>query len=103
MVELELILNRFTSGKGIWKFNNSPLSSQPMWNFINEEKLKYAVPVYDLNHITNTRDKIELNFEDDAILEALFLCVRGETIKCSTIRKKLSIKLEKTLTRNWKK
>ena len=64
---------------------------------INEEKLKYAVPVYNLNYITSTSDKIEMTIEDDAFLEALFLRIRGETIKFSTTRKKLIIQLEKTL------
>ena len=46
MVELELILNRFISGKGIWKFNNSLLFIETyvelVNKIINEEKLKYA-------------------------------------------------------------
>ena len=101
MVELELILNRFISGKGIWKFNNSLLFIETyvelVNKIINEEKLKYAVPVYNLNHIINTSDKIEMTIEDDAFLEILFLRIRGETIKFSTTRKKLRTQLENTL------
>ena len=101
MVELELILNHFISWKGILKFNNSllfiPTYVELVNKIINEEKLKYAVAVYNLNQIINTSDKIEMTIEDDAFLEALFLRIPGETIKFSTTRNKLSIQLEKTL------
>ena len=62
--------------------------------------LKYAVPVYNLNYITSTSDKIEMTIEDDAFLDVLFLRIRGETIKFSTTRKKLIIQLEKTLLKD---
>ena len=38
-----------------------------------------------------------MTIEDDAILEALFLCIHGETIKISRTRQKLRIQLEKRL------
>ena len=101
MVELELILNHFISGKGIWKFNNSllfiPTYVELVNKIINEEKLKYAVLVYNLYHIINTSDKIEMTIKDDTFLEILFLRIHRETIKFSTTRKKLSIQLENTL------
>ena len=63
MIKLELILNSFISGKGIWKFNNSLLSSPDYLDLINkvinEEKLKYALPVYDLSYLKNTNIKFE--------------------------------------------
>ena len=35
VIELELFLNKFTVGKGIWKFNNSLLKRQDYLNLIN--------------------------------------------------------------------
>ena len=104
MIELELILNHFVKGKGIWKFNNSLLSVKDYLELVNkiihEEKIKYALPVYDLNYITSTNNKIEMTIEDDAFLEALFLRIRGETIKFSTTKKRISTLIEKNLLKD---
>ena len=86
MVELELILNHFISWKGIWKFNNSllfiPTYVELVNKIINEEKLKYAVPVYNPNQIINTSDKIEMTIEDDEE-------IRNNKLKSIMVRSKL--------------
>ena len=51
VIELELILSNFKKGKGLWKFNNSLLKYPEyinlIHNVIEEEKAKYAIPVYN--------------------------------------------------------
>ena len=99
MIELEIILNHFISGKGIWKFNNSLLSSLDYLDVINkaidEEKLKYALPVYDLSYLKNTNNKFEKSIADDTFLEALLLRIRGETIKFAATKKRNDMQIEK--------
>ena len=74
MVQLKLILNHFIPG--LWKFNNSLLSIHGNMDFINKiifkDKLKYAFPVYDLNYLTKTSNKIEITTDETFILETLF-------------------------------
>ena len=52
-IELEMKINKFLQGKGLWKFNNSLLECPEYVDLVNgiivEEKLKYAVPLYNLD------------------------------------------------------
>ena len=52
---LDIILNNFNRGKGLRKFNNSLLENKDFLTLINsiidEEKVKYALPVYDLKFL----------------------------------------------------
>ena len=91
--KLDIILNNFKRGKGLWKFNNSLLENKDFLtlinHIINEEKLKYALPVYDLKYLERSYSPISMTIEPDTFLELLFLRIRGETIKfASTLKKK---------------
>ena len=53
-------------------------------NVIQAEKLKYALPVYNLDYLTQSNNNIQFTIDDDTFLEALILQIRGETIKYSS-------------------
>ena len=101
VIELDLMLNQFSRGKGLWKFNNSLLECPDYLNLINnvieEEKLKYAVPVYDLSYLENNCAKFEMTIGHDLFLETLLLRIRGETIKFASVQKKNISQFEKQL------
>ena len=88
MIELNLTINSFSQGKGIWKFNNSLLECPEYVYLINriieEEKLKYAIPVYEPNYVKNTFTSFEMIIDHDLFLEMLLLRIRGKTIKFAT-------------------
>ena len=73
IVEMQLSIDNFTCGSGTWKFNNSLLKNQDYLNLINkiimEEKYKYALPVYDLNHIKDNH--ITFSSDDDTFLDTV--------------------------------
>ena len=92
MIELELFVNKFTVGKGTWKFNNSLLKNRDYLNLINnaidDEVLKYAVPIYTIPFLTQTSPNITFTIDDDLFLEMIFLRIRGDTIKFASSLKK---------------
>ena len=100
-IELEMKINKFLQGKGLWKFNNSLLECPEYVDLVNgiivEEKLKYAVPLYNLDFLKNNFTNIEMIIDHDLFLETLLLRIRGETIKFATTQKKKSSKVEKQL------
>ena len=100
-IELEMKINTFLQGKGLWKFNNSLLECPEYVDLVNgiivEEKLKYAVPLYNLDFLKNNFTNIEMIIDHDLFLETLLLRIRGETIKFATTQKKKSSKVEKQL------
>ena len=104
--QLDIILNNFNRGKGLWKFNNSLLENKDFLTLINsiidEEKVKYALPVYDLKFLERTFSSISMTIEPDAFLEVLFLRIRGETIEFASILKKKQLNAEKNLIANIK-
>ena len=106
ILELKIFFSQFKIGRGTWKLNNSLLKNEDYLKLIKsiilEEKLKYAVPVYKLEYIENSYSSKEVNFviDDDTFLEALFLRVRGETIKFSSILKKKVDQNERDLIRD---
>ena len=77
IIEININLSSFKHGKGYWKFNNSLLKNQEYLDLINkiitEEKVKYAVPVYSQNYLTNTDETKEFSIPCDLFLETLFL------------------------------
>ena len=54
-IELLITFNHFERGRGIWKFNVSLLKDKnylmSINNLIDQEKLKYSVPIYNANNI----------------------------------------------------
>ena len=88
IIEINLVINHFHRGPGIWKFNCELLKSPEYINIINraimEFRLKYALPVYNIEYIKHASD-LELQFSvaDDILLEMLILNLRDVTIKYS--------------------
>ena len=101
MIELDLTISKFSQGKGLWKFNNSLLECPEYVYLINriieEEKLKYAIPVYELKYLKNTFTSFAMVIDQDLFLEMLLLRIRGETIKFATAQKKNFSKIENQL------
>ena len=90
ILELQISINTFKQGKGLWKFNNSLLKDENYLelvnNLIQEEKINYALPVYDLDFL-KANDNIKMSIDSDQFLEVLFLRIQGETIKFATNKK----------------
>ena len=83
-------------------FNNSLLKDKEYLSlvrtWINDEKIKYAVPLYNLENICNIPDEsLQLSIDYDVFLEMLLLRIRGETIKYASYKKKNNKKVEKDL------
>ena len=76
-MELDLTLHKFEIGKGIWKLNTGLLKNTDYLNMINtiidEEKLKYAIPIYNHDYIIKTDEELTFTVDDDAFLECLYL------------------------------
>ena len=83
-------MNNFKCGKGIWKFNYSLLKQKEYLNLINnaiQDKIfKHAIPVYNMNFLTNPANygNIDLVIDSDIFLEVLFL--RGENFRGESIK-----------------
>ena len=92
IIELSITINKFKVGKGVWKFNNNLLKNLDYLDLINNtiqnEVLKYAIPVYNLDFIKTNYKSLNFVIDHDLFLEVLFLRIRGETIKFATTLKK---------------
>ena len=68
---IEINLSEFKHGKGYWKFN-SLLKNKNYLDLINkiieEEKVKYALPVYNMNYVTGSNETIEFTIPSDLFL-----------------------------------
>ena len=105
IVELDLTLHKFEIGKGIWKLNTGLLKNPEYLNMINsiidEEKLKYAIPIYNHDHIIKTDEELTFTIDDDTFLEFVYLRIRGESIKFSSkLKKKQNENLENKLIKD---
>ena len=92
-VDMDIILDTFKQGRGIWKFNCSLLRNPDYLKLINDSimtiKKEYAVPVYDLEYLDSIQDlNINFTITDDIFLETLLLKIRGDTIKFASKLKK---------------
>ena len=95
-------------GKGLWKFNNSLLHDTEYVKLVKKQikdvKEQYSVHVYNkeaLRDIDNL--DIQLTMNDQLFLEILLTEIRGKTISYATFKKRESVKLENTLTREIRK
>ena len=93
ILELNMCLNKSVQGKGLWKFNTDLLKDLEYVHLINkvinEEIIKYAVPIYNFDNFSKFQDEeITLTISDDLFLEMSILTIRGETIKYSSLKKK---------------
>ena len=95
IVILELRFSEFKHGKGLWKHNNSLLKDIEYISLINqtinEVKLKYAVPVYNIDKIEEipTND-IQFTIYDQLFMDMLLMEIRGKSISYSSYKKKIT-------------
>ena len=86
--------------------NNSLLSNQEylllIRNIIIEEKLKYELPIYSLDHIKDwsSSEFMQFQIDDDLFLETLYMRIRGESIKFASNLKKMNDSQEKELKKD---
>ena len=104
IIELEIIMNKFIRGKGLWKFKNSLLKDKEYLTLVNkiiaEEIIKYAILVYNNEFVANycNYGYITLTIDWDIFLELLIMRIWGKTIKCSSIlKKKTNLKEEELI------
>ena len=102
IIAMHVIICTFKKGNGLWKFNCSLLKNKDYLilinNLIDSEKLRYALPVYNPNSITQIPDSlINFTISDSHFLEVLLLQIRGETIKFAAALKKKNLKMENEL------
>ena len=101
IVSMEILINRFEKGKGIWKFNTNLLSDpnyiKLVHDVIDEERLNYALPVYNLDYINQPYSLVEPIIDYDLFLEILLMSIRGKTIKYATTQKRIKIIQEEKL------
>ena len=87
ILKLQISINTFKQGKVLLIFNNSLLKDgnylELVNNLIQEEKINYALPIYDLDFL-KANDSIKMSIDSDQFLEILFLRILGETIKFTT-------------------
>ena len=67
---------------------------------IEEEKVKYALPVYNMNYVTGSNETMKFTIPSDLFLETLFLRIRGESIKFASHLKKNNYLQEKQLLKD---
>ena len=101
-IQMKVLLNNFDRGRGLWKFNCSLLKDKCYVEMINsiiqEEKEKYAIPIYSLDYLIKVpNDSIQFTVDDGQFLELLLLRIRGETIKFASHKKKTDSKVENKL------
>ena len=82
ILELNIIINKFVRGRGIWKFNCDLLKDIDYLKMINkvilQEKIDYALPIYNIDFIENNDMDICFSINDNLFLETLLLKIRGE-------------------------
>ena len=103
-IELDLLMDPFIKGKGIWRFNCSLLKNidyiKSVKEWIREVKKQYIIPVYNLQNIDQIDEaNIQFSISDSMFLEMLLLAIRGKTIKFSSNLAKIGRQKENTLTR----
>ena len=105
--EMNILFNKFKRGRGVWNLNCDLLKDIAYVNMINniikEEKITYALPIYNIDFVTNPENDNDILFTigENQFLEILVVKIRGETIKYSSIKKKkLYQERNRTQTRN---
>ena len=88
-IKLQLLLNEFKRGRGVWKLNTSLLKMPEYVTLVNEtiesEIQRYAVPVYNISKIKDIpKSCIQFVIDDDLFLETMLMKIRGETIQFSS-------------------
>ena len=73
-----------------------------MHKICEDEKLKYALPIYSVEYIRNNSDT-EMRIDHDLFLEAILLQIRGKTIKFAAAQKKKQTNIERDLIKDIEK
>ena len=101
---LKLKFQNNERGKGYWKFNNSLLKDSQcidkIKKIIEDVKQTYATNLNPDEMIPN--QDLQFSINDQLFLETLLMMIRGDTIKYSSIKKKLSCKEEQGLEKGIK-
>ena len=101
---LKLKFQNNERGKGYWKFNNSLLKDSQyidkIKKIIEDVKQTYATNLNPEEMIPN--QDLQFSINDQLFLETLLMMIRGDTIKYSSIKKKLSCKEEQGLEKEIK-
>ena len=102
IVEMDIEISDFKRGKGLWKFNCNLLKNIDYLNIVNqiiqEIKVEYAVPVYNIDYLYSSSDfDLVFSIDEDLLLELLLFKIRSQTIKFATRLKKSENSLEKDL------
>ena len=84
-VIIELKLDTFTKGKGLWKFNNSLLKDKEYVEKVKQTiyrlKRQYAICIYREDIVKDiTNEDIHFNIDDLLFFETLLMEIRGITI-----------------------
>ena len=100
ILQLTLKQSKFEKGRGYWKFNTDLLTNKNYLDLIHktieEIKLQYALPIYNLEELSKIPDdEIQFTIDDNTFLECLLLKIRGESIKfASNLKKKANLEEE---------
>lgn len=89
-VVLELKFNKFSRGRGLWKFNNSLLTDQ-----IYVEKVKKTI--FEVHNLYLQGNNLNIFQNHSLFLEVLLMEIRSITISYSSYKKKERDKFEKIL------
>ena len=104
IIEINIILNHFVRGRGVWKLNCDLLKDIEYVNMVNDtitqEKLTYALPVYNVDYVKAVGSDLIYSINDHLFLETLLMKIRGESIKHSSIKKKNEQEREKKLIKD---
>ena len=97
LINLEIKISNFESGKGFWKFNNALLKDklyvQKVKNVILHTKFDYAVPVYNYQHLDQIKEMdLEFTIDDQLFLDTLLMKIRAMTIPYAAEQKRNQIK-----------
>ena len=105
ILELNVKINTFQRGKGLWKFNCGLLKNENYIEMINkattDTKLEYAVPIYTYEHLNADNDwDMQFTIDDNLLLEMLLLKIRGITTSYSSSLTKAEAIQEKKLLKD---
>ena len=108
ILELDLVVNPFQRGRGLWKLNCSLLKNPEYLNMINhtiqDVLLSYVVPVYNIEFITESNFQgLQFVIADDVLLEMIMFKIREVTIKFSGTLKRKECQVEKNLVQDIEK
>ena len=102
ILKIQLQISKFEIGKGLWKLNCNLLKNieyiELINKTINEVKLRYALPVYNINYLETVSDlDIKFTIDEDILLELIMYKIRYKTVKFASKIKKEQAKQEKDL------